>query len=791
MKEFKNPDIKYSPYTFFFLNDEFEIPHMLEMQKKIEKKGMSIGYLQDRGITKNKFLTDGYFKTVKALAENASIPFGLCDEIGGMYGASCLEYDIPRAVSLSERKEKIQSGYIVPKCFFAVSFKRENGLIKTDSMRLLQIGDAENENTDIYIFEKYHARSRSGSDIDYLNPKTAEIITENVYEKIKDNLSEFFGNKISGMFMDIEGDFGYKNAYSERLAEKYSELYGEDIHLLMPLLYEEDTECKWREARYRYFEAVSFVYSEFFGKISEWCRKNGLEFTGHTWEENLYGQVMQEGDFYRIEKNFSIIGTDSLRLECYSMREFAEARTVSHFENKRLMCETIGCSGNALSALEIKRAVSCMTAWGVSHIIFHGIYSNRSIEKMGFMPDMFDNNTYWDGFSKISDFIKRISYITDSTKICADTVVLNPIDSVKSFLGDYAFESDKDFSGYIIEQRDMLKCSRGLEIKEIEESYSRVIEELVRRHTEFLVYDTVYLNTADFEGIKNIIVPSMPVISKEVLLRLKSLSERGINIRFVGRTPLFSIENDGDDLRDILSSIKNAYSELNISPGISLENKAFDFISSHRVSGNRHYFWIYNNTSEKQHGKFKFGGIKGAARKLNCENGEIIPLYTDGNLIYADFEPYEAFYIEIAEEKAVIPDKWNITIGEKSIEDDYLKDWKEYGISDYSGFAVYETDVMIDDISNVRMEIDEAYHVIKAYVNNEYIDIRLWQPYSFDITDYVKRGINKIRIECGNLYSASLLHYKNKTRWQTGIHRSNPIDSCRSGIYGKVKFVCR
>ena len=91
----------------------------------------------------------------------------------------------------------------------------------------------------------------------------------------------------------------------------------------------------------------------------------------------------------------------------------------------------------------------------------------------------------------------------------------------------------------------------------------------------------------------------------------------------------------------------------------------------------------------------------------------------------------------------------------------------------------------------MRIEIDEAYHVIKAYVNNEYVDIRLWQPYSFDITDYVKRGINKIRIECGNLYSTSLLHYKNKTRWQTGIHRSNPIDSCRSGIYGKVKIVCR
>lgn len=68
------------------------------------------------------------------------------------------------------------------------------------------------------------------------------------------------------------------------------------------------------------------------------------------------------------------------------------------------------------------------------------------------MPDIFDKNPYWDGFYKISDFIKRTSYVTANTKICADTVVLNPIDNVKVLLGDYVLDDKNEFSGYIIEQ---------------------------------------------------------------------------------------------------------------------------------------------------------------------------------------------------------------------------------------------------------------------------------------------------------------------------------------------------
>lgn len=175
------------------------------------------------------------------------------------------------------------------------------------------------------------------------------------------------------------------------------------------------------------------------------------------------------------------------------------------------------------------------------------------------------------------------------------------------------------------------------------------------------------------------------------------------------------------------------------------------------------------------------------------ENPKISEIYrieeTDGTKMFIDFEPYEAFYAEIDEKREFVPQKWNITHNGTTFLTDKLQDWVNYKIDNFSGYVSYEFEFETDFPTHTELIIEEAYHVVKLYVNDKYVDIKLWQSYSFDITDFVVTGKNKIRIECGNLFSNSLKHYKDKTRWQTAIHRTNPIDSYKSGIYGEVKVV--
>lgn len=776
--QFKNPDKKFSPYCFWFANDEFEKAHIVDMAKKMENKGLSPGYLQDRGIKKNKFLSKGFFDTLKAVLNNTDIPMGLCDEVGGMYGGSAMTEDMPLGESLCW---EILKGNTVPDCFCAVACQKENGKIITESLKEVYSGDKIPENMAVYCFHKYHKRSLSGSEINYLNRKSSDIVIKEVYEKIKDNLGGYFGNKISGIFMDLEGDFGYKLAYSDMLKESYQNLFNESFVEILPLLFEEDTDGRWMRARYRYFTAAAKEYSVFFEKIADWCSANNVEFTGHTWEENLYGQVLQEGDFYEIQKNFSVVGVDSLRLDCCSPRDFKEAQTIADKENKGFMCEALGCAGWSLSPEEIKRAVNCMTTWGINHMVLHGVYTDRDISRMGFAPDFYEINPYWEYFNQISDYIKRTSYINSIGKMCADTVLFNPIDSVKALVGDMVFDREQEFCGYIIEQRDMLRCSHGLEIKAIEESYNRIIEELTDKRVQFYVFDEVYFNEDSFENIQNIIIPQIAFISKKLLKKLILLSEQGKNICFFGDMPYASAEEGKNDpeIFELIGKIKNIKHELDFESEIKIISENFNLKASHRGDGRTHYFWLYNDTEKKQKSVIELTGVSGIVSLLNCETGEEKAVFTqdaqNGIIIHTEFAPYEGYWIKVCEPEKILLEDFVCVNTEKLL-----------CMPNFTGKVLFKTTFNLVKSGKVILSTDSIYHIAEVFINGKSAGARLWKPYTWDISELVCEGENTVEIAVGNLVCSSLKEYGDK--WQTGIHRRNPLNSYKSGIDGEVNL---
>ncbi|MDY3929566.1 MAG: hypothetical protein SOZ34_09435, partial [Clostridia bacterium] len=115
----------------------------------------------------------GFFDTYRDVLENIDIPMGFCDEVGGMYGVSSMKEDMPLGEFLYWVTAE---GETVPDCFMAVACKTENCKIITESLKEVYPGDEISENITVYIFNKYHNRSLSGSEIDYLNPKSSEIV---------------------------------------------------------------------------------------------------------------------------------------------------------------------------------------------------------------------------------------------------------------------------------------------------------------------------------------------------------------------------------------------------------------------------------------------------------------------------------------------------------------------------------------------------------------------------------------------------------------------------------------
>lgn len=72
--------------------------------------------------------------------------------------------------------------------------------------------------------------------------------------------------------------------------------------------------------------------------------------------------------------------------------------------------------------------------------------------------------------------------------------------------------------------------------------------------------------------------------------------------------------------------------------------------------------------------------------------------------------------------------------------------WENQGFTYYSGDAVYEMEYAVTrDYKKAYIQL-VTDDVAAVYVNGQEVDCRLWAPYNVDITNYIKKGANKIEI---------------------------------------------
>jgi hypothetical protein len=96
--------------------------------------------------------------------------------------------------------------------------------------------------------------------------------------------------------------------------------------------------------------------------------------------------------------------------------------------------------------------------------------------------------------------------------------------------------------------------------------------------------------------------------------------------------------------------------------------------------------------------------------------------------------------------------KYVITKEKNEIE---AKSWSKQGYPYLSGAMEYEQEINVgkDFIDSRRCFLDAGLNVreyMVVYINDEYVDTRVWLPYKVDITNYLKPGGNKIKIVVRN-----------------------------------------
>ena len=123
--------------------------------------------------------------------------------------------------------------------------------------------------------------------IDFTDPTVTDTFIDNTYKGYKNVVGDLFGDVIPLFFTDEPGLSRY--TIPKRCFEEFTERYGYDLRDYIYVISGEvdaPTE-KENQARIDYFSYVcELFYKNTFVKLSEWCEKNGICYSGHLMADN-------------------------------------------------------------------------------------------------------------------------------------------------------------------------------------------------------------------------------------------------------------------------------------------------------------------------------------------------------------------------------------------------------------------------------------------------------------------------------------------------------------------------
>ena len=577
--------------------------------------------------------------------------------------------------------------------------------IRSNSLQLLAAGSSiqwrapAGVSWRIYMFDKYYHPGADGGRLNYLDSRLARAFIELAHEPYARRAAPFLGETLPGVFQDHEGDYGYKLAWSDDLGDLYRRTTGRDIRKWMPLLFDRDAEGVWASARWQWFEAVSELYASFFSTLNDWLGRRNCYLISNLWEESLMWQASAVGDFFKVQRAFSMPGCDALGLSVLRAHDFVETGSVAEFENRRFQSEILGGAGwRAFTPVTLKRAANAVVARGVSHVVAHGIFSTRMFDHHPWVPDWYDENPMWPFMNFWSDFIRRACYINSHGCVAADVLLLNPMDSIWALCGPGVF--DPAYKGRvpgpaILPQpsvEDIPRSRAGLKresawwtapvmenwyseaARAIDAAYCRAIDDLIAGGISFLIADRHYLRQMTLSGdalhfppweFKAIITPPLFILPLDIAAELVRFVRAGGRLYCLGQLPGASVERGCGDpaIADLTAELVRHPNTRLLSgalaqaldrgaPGLSPHLRSdMELLHCHRIVDGRHFYWLADTTGRYQNGTVRLAGVRGAASQWDPETGEIRSLGSESAgrdlRLQLDFAPYQAFWLVV------------------------------------------------------------------------------------------------------------------------------------------------
>lgn len=419
--EIKEPERRFCPHPLWAWNDRLEETLCREEIDEMAKAGAGGFFMHARTGLSTEYLSKEWIEVTESCIRYASekglIPWGY-DEDGWPSGFAGGKVQAENPETMITWLECLPGETVSEQEHILLRFRLE----EDGTYQIVQEGFSE----DFAIV----VRSNSGY-VDLLNPVTTKTFIQQTHGKYKESLSGEAWGKLGGFFTD-EPQFKRENIpWSIILEEEFEAAFGYSLREKLPALFFDVKDAQ--EVRYDFYSLVSRLFVEnYTGQLFNWCRENGLGFTGHFLnEDSLFSQMHGSAGVMPHYEYMSIPGMDWLGRKIGSPlipRQVSSA--AAQTGKKQAAAETFALCGWNVGFEELKWIAHWQMVNGVTLICQHlEGYTLRGSRKRDYPPSLFYQQPYWEQYRGLNDYFGRIGQLFAQTKEAADICILHPIRS--------------------------------------------------------------------------------------------------------------------------------------------------------------------------------------------------------------------------------------------------------------------------------------------------------------------------------------------------------------------------
>lgn len=606
---------------------------------------------------------------------------------------------------------------------------------------------------------------------DYLDPmkkEATQILIQEVYEKHYEHYHDDFQKTIVGFFSD-EPRFGNIKGTTASIGrqdmplpfnnEVYQQLQKnkdfKDEKLIYLFIGESPSAY---QLRFEYMNIVTQLYSQNFSQyIGKWCQEKGVDYVGHTIEDNnaharlgygtghyfrgmagqtmagidiIGGQVVPGMDYHH--DAFNTGGSDGEFYHYALVKMGASAAKLDPKKNGKLMCEAFGAYGWIEGLKMMKWITDHMLSHGVNVIVPHA-FDPAKFPDWDCPPHFYahGNNPQYLYFHKWSTYADRLCHLLSGGYHDCQVGVL--YHAFAEWSGDYMFMQKvlKELSHHQI----------GCDI--ISEDY---LMEARIENKSYIINNYAY---------QVLVIPYAQRLPQFLLDQINELA-KNVQVIFIDDYPEYLMEHCQKVPLEKIGEILYQYTDIITSSFeeklVTYKYKQDDGIIYMLNNENIHHC-IDTDVSLRAENLMIYDAYINQSYQLESQTQDGITSF------HLHLAPYQSLVLVSGKSHHQSIKKGEL-IDERNAAKISLKSYNEekytpipYTLLDstlsqkfpyFSGQIKYEFDICSKE--DLLLELEEAYEIVEMIVNGKSIQTLIAPPYIFDLSDFIDLERNHIEI---------------------------------------------